>query len=78
MGSDYYERPFGEGSIPPIGVGDNVTVKRAILDKNVTIGGDSKILNVEGVQEADSDRYYIRDGVVIIPKNAIIPPNTVI
>lgn len=78
MGSDYYERPYGEGSIPPIGVGDNVTVTRAILDKNVTIGDDSKIINVEGVQEADGDHYYIRDGIVIIPKNAIIPPKTVI
>ncbi len=78
MGADYYERPTGEANLPPIGIGRNVTVKRSILDKNVTIGDGAQIINAKGVEEEDGENYHIRDGIVIIPKNAIIKPNTII
>ncbi len=78
MGADYYERPPGEEGMPPCGIGDDVVVKKAILDKNVSVGSGSKIINVKGVTEADGDNYFIRDGIVIVPKGAVIPAGTVI
>ena len=78
MGSDYYERWHGEEEKPPIGIGKDVIIKRAILDKNVTIGDNSKIVNVNNLENADDKLYHIRDGIIIIPKNTIIPPGTTI
>lgn len=78
MGADYYERPLDSEDMPPVGIGDDVTIRRAILDKNVSLGDGVRIVNKDSVNEKDGDCYYIRDGIVIIPKNAIVPPGTVI
>lgn len=83
MGSDYYETysdmDAGKSkSIPPLGVGRNCEIKKAILDKNVRIGDNVKILNKDKREEFDGPGHYIRDGIVIIPKNAVIPSGTVI
>jgi glucose-1-phosphate adenylyltransferase len=78
MGADYYERPPGEEHLPPVGIGRNVTVRRAILDKNVVIGDGSRIENERNVEKEDGKNYFIRDGIVIIPRTAVIPPGTVI
>ncbi|MGK7346570.1 MAG: glucose-1-phosphate adenylyltransferase [Candidatus Nitrospinota bacterium M3_3B_026] len=78
MGADYYERPAGEDGLPELGIGDNGAIRRAILDKNVVVGDGARIVNERGLQEADGELYHIRDGIVIIPKNTIIPPGTVI
>ena len=53
-------------------------VEGAIIDKNVQVGADCRITNAEGVSEADGDGWYIRDGVIVLPKNAILPDGTVI
>jgi len=83
MGADYYE-PEAErrdmeakGQIP-VGIGARCTITRAILDKNVRIGAGCTITNVKGIKETEADRYVIRDGIVIVYKNAVIPPGTVI
>lgn len=88
MGADYYEhggRPTGgyepiPADAPMVGVGDNCEIERAIIDKNARIGAGCRILNVQGLDAYDDprERYYIRDGIVIIPKHAIIEPGTVI
>ena len=88
MGADYYEhggRPLGGYEpVPPdapmLGVGDNCEIEGAIIDKNARIGHDCRILNVQGLTDYDDphERYYIRDGVIIIPKHALIEPGTVI
>ncbi len=78
MGADYFDRPWGERDLPPIGIGDGVEIKRAILDKNVSVGAGAKIINERGVDEEDGDCYHIRNGIVVIPKNAIIPAGRVI
>jgi len=78
MGSDYYKRPLDSEDLPPVGIGDGVTIHRAILDKNVSVGHGARIVNERGVEEEDGDCYYIRDGIIIIPKNAIVPPGKVI
>jgi glucose-1-phosphate adenylyltransferase len=77
MGADYYEDGMSGQSIG-LGVGRNVRVRNAIIDKNARIGDGAKILNEAGADEIDADYYSIKDGVVIIPKNAVVPPGAVI
>ena len=83
LGADYYEtldemdRSAGR-SVPPIGVGEDSIVAGAILDKNARIGRGVRILNEAGVQEKDGDGYYIREGIVLVPKNGVIPDGSVI
>lgn len=83
LGADYHpwldatKRP-GVNPPPSPGIGKNSVVENAIIDKNVQVGADCRITNDEGVTEADGDGWYIRDGIVVLPKNAIIPDGTVI
>jgi len=83
MGADFYETPidiernFAKG-VPNVGIGDNASINRAIIDKNARIGERVIINNAEGVREAEGDNYYIRDGIVVVPKDAIINPGTII
>ena len=63
---------------PPIRVGRNCRIENAIIDKNARIG-DNCIISPEGKPgDVDHPMYYVRDGIVIIPKNAWIPNGTVI
>jgi glucose-1-phosphate adenylyltransferase len=83
LGADYYEtleelEQAKQSGVPPVGVGDGSVIDGAILDKNVRIGRDVRILNEAKVQEADGHGYYIRDGVVLVPKNGVLPDGTVI
>ena len=83
MGCDYYEtveemeEDISRG-VPPLGVGKNCKIKRAILDKNVRIGDNVKIINKKNIDNFDGPDHYIRDGIIIIPKGAVIPSGTVI
>jgi len=85
MGSDFYQK-FAErqaecenGTIP-IGIGANTTIRRAIIDKNASIGCDVQIINKDHVQEAnrESQGFYIRSGIVVVLKGAVIPDGTII
>lgn len=83
LGCDYYEshasilRHDAEGK-PRIGIGRNTRIENAIVDKNARIG-DNCVLTPTGKPEhVDHPLYYIRDGILIIPKNGIIPHGTVI
>ena len=81
MGSDAYEGKSASsnaGNIPAIGIGERSKISNAIIDKNARIGTDC-VLTPEGKPDNyDGEHFYIRDGIVIVPKNAIIPNNTVI
>ncbi|OLP16504.1 glucose-1-phosphate adenylyltransferase [Leptolyngbya sp. 'hensonii'] len=85
MGADYYQ-PFAErksndeNSAIPVGIGANTTVRRAIIDKNARIGCDVQIINKDRVEEADRESlgFYIRSGIVVVLKNAVIPDKTII
>jgi glucose-1-phosphate adenylyltransferase len=83
MGCDDYES-LGQaassevGSAPRRGIGRNVLIENAIIDKNARIGNDVVITPRGKPASVDHPLYYIRDGIVIIPKNAIIPDGTVI
>jgi glucose-1-phosphate adenylyltransferase len=74
MGADFYEelaeRP--DRNVPPIGIGRNSVVDRAIIDKNARIGENVVITPDGKAPNVDSENYYIRDGVVVIPKNAVL------
>jgi glucose-1-phosphate adenylyltransferase len=48
------------------------------VDKNARVGRGVRILNEKEERERDAATYYIRDGIVVIPKNAVIPDGTVI
>ena len=50
----------------------------AIIDKNARIGKGVRIVNQQGIQEQDGDNWYIRDGIVVVPKNSVVPDGTVI
>jgi glucose-1-phosphate adenylyltransferase len=85
MGADYFESMeerllLRERGGIPIGVGRGTTVKRAILDKNVRIGDNVTIINKDRVEEADRPELniYIRNGIVVVVKNATIPDGSVI
>ncbi|MGB3612150.1 MAG: glucose-1-phosphate adenylyltransferase [Elainellaceae cyanobacterium] len=87
MGADYYEQ-FEDSQKTrrraldniPLGIGVNSTIQRAIVDKNARLGRNVQILNKDRVEESNKEDlgFYIRNGVTVILKNAVIPDGTVI
>ena len=75
MGADYYETSGTDSPDRiPIGIGRNCVIDRAIIDKNARIA-DGVVITPEGKPDnIDADNYYIRDGIVVVPKEATIPP----
>ncbi len=74
MGADFFETSDldDDPDIPPIGIGRNSVIENAIVDKNARIG-EGVVITPEGKPEHfDSEHFYIRDGIVVIPKNAIL------
>ena len=83
MGADYYESDASRAEnkrlgVPKVGIGRNCLIQNAIIDKNARIGDNSVLVNRDGVDNYDGDNYYIRDGIVIVPKDATILPDTVV
>ncbi len=83
MGSDFFEsiddlKKNVAANIPHVGIGKNSIIRRAIIDKNVRIGNNVRLVNQHNVETADSDNgcWFIRDGIIIVPKGAIIPDGT--
>ena len=83
LGSDYYEsaesveRHEREG-LPRVGLGAHCKIENAIIDKNARIGNNVTISPVGKAENVDHERYFIRDGIVIIPKDSVIPHGMVI
>lgn len=63
---------------PPMGIGEGSIIEGAIVDKNARIGRNVRILNEARVKVRDAANYYIREGIVIVPKDARLPDHTVI
>jgi glucose-1-phosphate adenylyltransferase len=83
MGLDDYEtddetRRAQEEGLPPMGVGRNTYIERAIIDKNARIGDNVRISPQGKPENYDGDNYYIRDGIVVVPKGGIIRHGTVL
>jgi glucose-1-phosphate adenylyltransferase len=74
LGADYYEE--SDTACIPLGVGSGCVVQGAIIDKNARIGSNVRIVNSRGLRDFDGDNYFIRDGIVIAPKNAVIEDGT--
>ena len=53
-------------------------IERAIVDKNARVGRGVRIVNSAGESHKDGDGYFIRDGIVIVPKGGVVPDGTVI
>jgi glucose-1-phosphate adenylyltransferase len=71
LGADFYEDTAGDNG-PALGIGRNVVLDRVIVDKNARIGDGVRLVNEKGVDDADGDGYVIRDGIIIVPKNAAV------
>jgi glucose-1-phosphate adenylyltransferase len=83
MGADYYswEDPqarFPAQGPPNPGISENTTIEGAIIDRNAAVGKRCVITNTGGVQEGEGRGFFIRDGIVVIVKNAQIPDGTII
>jgi glucose-1-phosphate adenylyltransferase len=83
MGSDYYETidqisEKHKKGIPPIGIGERCVIEDAIVDKNCSIGNDVVIRGGAHLENIDHPLYTIKDNIVVIKKNAIIPNGFVI
>jgi len=83
MGADFFES-FEEiqrnvsRSKPHVGIGKNSIVRRAIIDKNARIGNNVRLVNQNNIETKDGENgcYFIREGIIIVPKNATIPDGT--
>ena len=81
MGADYYQddkelHADDREHLPHIGIGHDCVIERAILDKNVRIGDGVHISPAGKEANMDHPLYCVRDGIVCIPKNSIIPSGT--
>jgi glucose-1-phosphate adenylyltransferase len=81
VGADYFEsddEATGHGHVPHLGIGRDVTIDRAIIDKNARIGDRCRLVNEQGVQHADGDGWYIRSGIIVVPNLGIVKAGTVV
>ena len=77
LGGDPHHNDAPPGA-PPIGIGHGTVIENAIIDKNVRIGRNVRIVNEAGAKEAEGTGYMIRDGIVVVPHNTVIPDGTTI
>jgi glucose-1-phosphate adenylyltransferase len=77
LGADYYEEDT-EAQAIPLGIGRDVVLDRVIVDKNARIGDGVRLVNESGVESADGDGFYIRNGIIIVPKSARISEGVVV
>ncbi|MBV9962095.1 MAG: glucose-1-phosphate adenylyltransferase [Parafilimonas sp.] len=83
MGNDFYEtiEQMDENNrtgVPRIGVGDRCYIKNAIIDKNCRIGNDVRINGGDHLENVDHTLYTVKDGIVVVKKNAVLPDGFVI
>jgi glucose-1-phosphate adenylyltransferase len=83
MGADFYEDESDfdynqQLGIPNIGIGKGSVIRKAIIDKNAHIGENVRLLNEQRIHSFDGPGYYIRDGIIIVPKNGIVQNGTVV
>lgn len=83
MGSDCFETPADlkqcdEKGIPPLGVGSNCRITKAIIDKNARIGNNVTLSPDGKADESEGNGYYVRDGIIVVLKGAVIPDGSTI
>jgi glucose-1-phosphate adenylyltransferase len=78
LGADFYEYGAPPDHLPGLGVGRDVVLDRVIVDKNARIGDNARLVNEQQVASADGDGYYIRGGIIVVPKGGVIRPGVVV
>jgi glucose-1-phosphate adenylyltransferase len=80
LGNDYYYNAgvAGAGDDRSPGIGRNCLFRKAIVDKNVRTGDNCRIVNEKNLSEFENEFCVIRSGIIIIPKNTVIPAGTII
>jgi len=76
LGADSYDDPAVERDRPPLGVGHDAVLENVIVDKNARIGDGVVLTNRKGIVEGDGPGYVIREGIIVVPKGAVVPPGT--
>jgi glucose-1-phosphate adenylyltransferase len=75
LGADIYDDHIGD---LPLGIGRNAVLDRVIVDKNARIGEGARLVNERGIEDVDGDGYYIRNGIIIVPRGGVVKPGTVV
>jgi glucose-1-phosphate adenylyltransferase len=78
LGADFYEEGKPPDGRPALGIGRDAILSRTIIDKNARIGDGARLVNEANVVHADGDNWFIRGGIIVVPKGAVIPPGTVV
>ena len=78
LGADFYEYGPPPAHQPGLGLGRNVVVEGVIIDKNARIGDDVRLVNEHNLDSADGEGFYIRSGIIVVPKGGIIRPGTTV
>ena len=80
MGADHYEAQSGSAAqkTPHLGIGPGCSIHGAIIDKNARVGAGVRIHSFPPGTDMDEENWTVRDGIVVVPKNAVIPADTVI
>jgi glucose-1-phosphate adenylyltransferase len=78
LGADFYEDGPPANPALELGIGRDVVLDRAIVDKNARIGDGAQLTNIREVENEDGNGYYIRHGIIVVPKGAVIQPGTIV
>lgn len=80
LGADYYATDTAAPALrgPALGIGRDVVLDGVIVDKNARIGDGARLTNERQVDTADGDGYYIRDGIIVVPKDGLVKAGTVV
>jgi glucose-1-phosphate adenylyltransferase len=78
MGNDYYETleqllANEENNIPAVGIGQRCHIEHAIIDKNCRIGNDVRIIGGNGLANTEHELYTVKDEIIVVKKNAVLP-----
>ena len=72
LGADSFQDEDARGDEVALGVGQDVVLDRVIVDKNARIADGVRLVNAAKAVEADGDGWYIRDGIIVVPKGAVV------
>jgi glucose-1-phosphate adenylyltransferase len=75
LGADTYDERVSETSV---GIGPEAVLDKVIVDKNARIGAGARLVNAAGIQDLDGDGYFIRSGIIVVPKNGVVKAGTVV
>jgi glucose-1-phosphate adenylyltransferase len=72
LGADFYQEEDPGSDAVSLGIGRDVVIEGAIIDKNARIADGVRLSNPDGIQQADGDGWCIRDGIIVVPKGAVV------